>query len=91
MGNEAGQTEEGSRLHLGWFITTTSPFRDTGHVRQPPGYTGTPQQPKRGFPSPQGNSGPVGPYLVTGVECSEEHEGAGAGHVEGAVLAVQEL
>lgn len=30
-------------------------------------------------------------YLVAGVERGEEHEGAGAGHVEGAVLGVQEL
>lgn len=85
MGKEVGQTEEGSRLHLGWSITTSSPFRDRGHVGQPP------QQPKGGFPSPQGNSGPVAPYLVTGVECSEEHEGAGAGHVQGAVLGVEQL
>lgn len=30
-------------------------------------------------------------YLVAGVERGEEHEGAGAGHVERAVLRVQQL
>lgn len=52
----------------------------------------SPQQPKGvGCPCPQGKGGPVASYLVTGVERGEEHEGTGAGHVERAVLRVQEL
>lgn len=38
-----------------------------------------------------GEGGPVASYLVAGVEGCQEHQGAGAGHVEVAVLHVEQL
>jgi len=61
-----------------------SPWRDP-HGSELPAPAAT------GVPGPQREGGPAGSYPVAGVERGEEHERAGAGHVERAVPRAQEL